>query len=521
MKIIQKINKKISIVLIIAILLGDSFGLLIPTKTAEAQYPVIDIANLVQNTLAATNSSLQSGLQQSQFVKDFTLKGIAYGIAKQILRSLTSSVVDWINSGFEGSPAFVTDPASFFTDIADEMIGDFLQSQELTKFLCSPFSIDVRLSLAFRYQPFKRKKTCTLSDIIKNTTNAVQNASINGYTAGDFKQGGWPAFVTMTTEPQNNQYGAYVQAEMEMSARIGTITLQKEKDLDRGKGFLSFNKCKNVPLQDEGANTGATIKKCEVVTPGSVISNQLEMSLGSPIRQLELADDINEIVNALFAQMVKQVLIGGLSSLSSGGGSGGSQSYTQRLQSEQESQASSQFNSTKSNFITALGRVSDTEKRLRDVQLDSINKINSAKSAYEEVMACYESNKVKYPKNAGVAQQAIDYIKDIININILPASAPILPTLKKTEDTITSLDKIMTQINKSATINDLIEPSNTFNQISGSEEVVNAEVNYLNYSTTRDNIYNQMNTYIRNATTAKAICGSFSDSTTNVNFGNL
>ena len=96
--------------------------------------------------------------------------------------------------------------------MADQITGDFLAKAggPLTA-LCSPFSIDIRIALAFKYHPNVLKKyECTLGKIITNSKNAVKGASINGFTAGDFSQGGWPAFVSLTTEPQNNYIGAYL-----------------------------------------------------------------------------------------------------------------------------------------------------------------------------------------------------------------------------------------------------------------------------------------------------------------------
>src|SRR5258706_4113389 len=53
------------------------------------------------------------------------LNGIAYTLAKIVLAKLTASSLNWINSGFNGSPTFVQDPGSFFKSIADEEVSTF------------------------------------------------------------------------------------------------------------------------------------------------------------------------------------------------------------------------------------------------------------------------------------------------------------------------------------------------------------------------------------------------------------
>jgi hypothetical protein len=105
----------------------------------------------------------------------------------------------------------------------------------------SPFSIDIRIALAFKYRPnIPQRYACTITTIIKNYKNAVEGATLNGFTAGDFKQGGWPAFVSMTTEPQNNVYGAYLSAESELSWRVASAKAEQKDEISAGKGFLSW-----------------------------------------------------------------------------------------------------------------------------------------------------------------------------------------------------------------------------------------------------------------------------------------
>jgi len=83
-------------------------------------------------------------------------------------------------------------------------------------------------------------------------------------------------------------------------------------------------------------NDECPTKEKEIVTPGSVINEQLGKALGSTYAQLEAADELNEIINALFVQMVSKVFTsvqGGLRSLSeSDRGSANNTSLTQQLQ---------------------------------------------------------------------------------------------------------------------------------------------------------------------------------------------
>ena len=48
--------------------------------------------------------------------------GIAYALAKMVLAQMTQSMVNWINSGFNGNPTFLTNPTTFFGNIANTQL---------------------------------------------------------------------------------------------------------------------------------------------------------------------------------------------------------------------------------------------------------------------------------------------------------------------------------------------------------------------------------------------------------------
>ncbi len=60
----------------------------------------------------------------------------------------------------------------------------------------------------------------------------------------------------------------------------------------------------------------STCLEWKTLTPGKIISNQLDSVLGSPIRQAELADTLNEQLSAVFDALLNQLAQKGLNSLS-------------------------------------------------------------------------------------------------------------------------------------------------------------------------------------------------------------
>lgn len=364
-------------------------------------------------------------------LKDFVLDKAATLIAKQILHQLTVSVINWINTGFEGSPSFLTNPGAFFLDAADQVTGAFLATNGPLSALCSPFAIDIRLSLALSQTSLATQRyTCTVGKIIEAQRNGPDiiingkvvrssKGSMDGFLGGDFGQGGWPAFIALTTEPQNNPYGAFLSAQSDLYARIGAQQNVIHADLQLGQGFMSWSDCKDIPggtvdpnnadqVREADAITGygsnpsiktknnkdgtMTYRECTTQTPGSVISNTLEKNLNVPVTELELANNINAIINALMTKMVSTMLTKGLGSLSSG--SSGNPAYTQEVITEINS--SQAMESSASELRSTISTARDQVAKYIDPYKQSIDLLNDSKSRLMSARQCLTA---KYPSD--------------------------------------------------------------------------------------------------------------------------
>jgi hypothetical protein len=315
--------KKFTYALVIAFI---CFSAVSPTKThAQAAppvaVPVVEVGSLLLNTVdinIATNAdscnTAQTAAKETGVgacggvpvtgvevaaTAGISADAIGLTIGKTLIRQFTKSVVSWINTGFQGNPSFVTDPAGFFINTADIAAGKFIEGSELG-FLCDP--IHIRLALNISYSAsFKDRITCTLTEVVQNLENFSQ----------DFTQGGWDGWFSMTQHPANNPWGEYYVAKVEMDRRIAEAVGLKQDDLQRSGGFLSWQECLDPPLTQDDVEDGAT-GECQeygpIRTPGKVIESQLESSLDSDLSQLELADDFDEIIGALTSQVIKQVI---------------------------------------------------------------------------------------------------------------------------------------------------------------------------------------------------------------------
>lgn len=478
-----------------------------PRKT-NAQLATIDAGNIAQSTITAANTTASNVSTYSLWLKEYVLDGLGTMIVKQIVRQITSSVVSWINSGFEGSPSFLQNPGSFFLDVADQITGDFIaKAGGPLQDLCSPFSIDIRIALAFKYRPNEQKRyACTITTIINNSKNAVENASINGFTAGDFRQGGWPAFVSLSTEPQNNIYGAYLSAESDLSWRVANARATQKDEISNGRGFLSWRdpKCKaqvkqynanlkkmnssaSVPSDGTGEGTtlpeGTTAAKpmnydsCPVKTPGSVIQESLQNNLNGPLRELEIADEINEVVNALFAQLITQVLQKGLSGVSSKDESGSS--YLDRTIADTQAEASPQVQNIKNELTKNLATYKANATEYRQYRNEALNLMLDVKNTYDSAKACYNTKinsnpPLIKPYNIGVAQSRITDIDNILTSSIALKTVNLLTLAQNADANLKTLQEIEDKANAAQTLNDLNTPSQLYSQLLSSRSLITA-----------------------------------------------
>lgn len=298
------------------------------------------VATKASSAATAGSTAATAVATAAQQTKDYVLDTLVWQIGNLAIKSMTKSVVNWINSGFEGSPAFVTDLEKNLQNVGDTVAQHFFDELATNLRTNSPFQDKVLDAVRLGYYLHTSKESFyTKNPYTLNTVSADDKA----FLKGDFMQGGWNAWFATIINPANNPYGSQRLAEESLGNVVANATGQRVQELNWGKGFLSW---RGDCIQYEGGNdtlTSAPVctrnaagelsctpgkttvvsldgrEKClknEIETPGSVVVDQLNTTFGANVNRLVSADEINEIVGALLNQLVSQVLGGG------GGGSG-------------------------------------------------------------------------------------------------------------------------------------------------------------------------------------------------------
>ena len=232
---------------------------------------------------------------------------IAWIIAKQIVHEFSQSIVRWIRTGqdpfFSGGTSgslFVTNIDEFVLDAADNAAGIFLEKYlgDAYTNLCTPFRDLVGLGLGTSYgrdyDDFKFQAKCSITDIVANLEDFY----------ADFQNGGWEAWFA-TSFYENTPFGLLTLSS-EFSRQLEQRGANANKlDYNAGLGFPGLREC--IKKSPDGTRCEQHITK----TPGKAIEDQVANVYGNEIRSLEIADEIDEIIQAAFSQLLSWALSGG------------------------------------------------------------------------------------------------------------------------------------------------------------------------------------------------------------------
>jgi hypothetical protein len=308
--------------------------------TSESNIALANLINLgveANWTNAITLSSIAvssgaagaAGTEAAAATKSFTFKEcvldpLAWAVKTALIDMITQSLLEWIRGGFHGMPAFLDDPYEFFGRLGDAVVDNFLWRSGLDEILCSPFSIQILLDFEmnfYRNTNYRHGMTCGLGGIFSRglfsgidvglaIDTGYERVAVNGDI--DFDGGGFDAVFGML-EDQNNGYGSYYNLESQALAQRDAITYENRQLIVSAKGYMSL-KC---DMDNDG-------KMDKICTPGSFIVDKVDDATNTYLSQLEIADELAEIVDALLSTLVQELLSsfnqdGGLL----GGGRGG------------------------------------------------------------------------------------------------------------------------------------------------------------------------------------------------------
>ena len=266
------------------------------------------------------------------------LRNIGQLLVKELLKQLTVSTVEWINTGAEGGPLFVRDPQRFWGDIAKNEILQFgFEISDETKYPFGKRFMQQRVRAI--QNGFAKNAEYSLNDLIQKTTPEFTDEEF----LADFSKGGWAAWTFLTQVPANNPIGFQLLANNELDKRLeGTeisVGLEMRATLAQTGGFLNDVRCADPRNLSREAHNEAiraaikdpvnggiagTCKRWEAVTPGTLIAEAATQTMHSTKDSLLQVDDLNSaiaaVLDAFLAKFTSSIAVDGYAGFSDGAG---------------------------------------------------------------------------------------------------------------------------------------------------------------------------------------------------------
>lgn len=436
----------------------------VPNSVFQSVSSVAAVSSEVSNVTTAGATAVSAGADVENLLQNWVLKPLAMALAKAAIQSITTSTVNWINGGFEGSPAFETNFKNSMRQLGDGVAQNFLTNLAKSTKINSPFVDSLITNVGTAYYLYSSKDA--LAARLKDTlSNASQNPA--AFRSGNFQEGGWDAWFETFSNPANNPIGANMITSQALAEEINSAIVQRTQELAWGKGFRSWKgdciaagqtsstgvtvttgnettttngvtvTSPNGLAAEQAAAQGITLSDAEgclnreIVTPGSFIENKLNITSDSPLRQLELAQSIDAIVGALAQQLISKALggNGGLRGTSNPTQGGGSSATTQGTNS------------------AAAGLVSSQETLLVTMQT-SLSQVTAWKTDMQKILTVAEAAHAKCVNNPVQLADPVD-----------PARKDAGDAVSQATSIISSLNELIPQLQSSPTGNTAISNS--------------------------------------------------------------
>ncbi len=231
--------------------------------------------------------------------KECILNSIKTSLKKEVLGKLSSSTINWINSGFDGRPVYMTDPYKVFKSVKEKVVEDVIYNNKNLESLHPDFELPIKFALN---QYFFSKEKGDLGYKPKSTEVFDPN-----------KKFSWKTFAE-TTKPDNTITNVYHKLVTDIDQTINQRQEVLQKELDQGGGYFSIRSCDDGWEYDGSPEAS---RHCRIVTPGATISDQVGKVMGSNFDRVLLANEVDGLMGSFVNNVIERGSSGrGLASFS-------------------------------------------------------------------------------------------------------------------------------------------------------------------------------------------------------------
>lgn len=241
------------------------------------------------------------------------IDGAVKALGNKMKQEVINSTLEWARTGFQGDPTFLVNEKRYLREAANEEALAFIDG----------FSNAAAQNTVGSFGPAVQR--ALIEDERRVVADTLRCSLCEEYNEDAFYEdftGGWGAWFK-AAEPGSNPFGGYLLASEQVTRKKTEAEEKILRDAERGDGFLSLRTCAErvtVPSDGRPGSGSSYCKRYETETPGQTIANTVQHSLGSDIRELELADEMNEVFSAVISGLINRVALDGLRGRGSGGG---------------------------------------------------------------------------------------------------------------------------------------------------------------------------------------------------------
>ncbi|HET8581355.1 MAG TPA: hypothetical protein VFL98_02725 [Candidatus Paceibacterota bacterium] len=360
--------------------------------------------------------------------KECVLDGVVVNYRQSATADIVRQITKAVNTGNNGGPQFVTNLGNREATIYAQRGLDFLQHDTDT---LNPLFKDAVLNASA--QQFYAQINGA----------ATPFSGTPGYDPNDIYGSLW----NVANNPSNVPIIAYVQLNQARDSAASQAVGLDINQLEYNNGFISQQKSVQVPTADGGTRT-----EQEVVTPGYVISQILTQALGSGYRQLESANQVNEIISSVFSGLTDQVLSGTDGLLGIGQSQNGQPSYLDQMVTDASSQLQS---SVIDSALTILNQALATEQQFYDARKATDDYLDAETTKLDDAQdACWVSiEKAVQGAAGGAGGYTVATTTEFADAEIAKDITPVKTLIDKdaslSTTTIAALTALLANINTS------------------------------------------------------------------------
>lgn len=247
-------------------------------------------------------------LCQKEYEEDQTLQHAW----RNVIDEFVNQTYQWVLFAYNGNPIFVQNLSVYNQLVDDEVIITFLKDIAISSIGDDAKREIVKTVLRNRFENIFPFNVPGSAGYDPNETLAPDNLS--QALADNFIQLGDFDTLRELAKPGNVLQGTLDAAQGELERRLNERREYENQKLDWGRGFYSYEYCNYGDGNSDGkgqlglfSDTREDRRNCYIVTPGSLIQDQVSFVFGSALRQMELNDEYQEWIGQTSFEVLASV----------------------------------------------------------------------------------------------------------------------------------------------------------------------------------------------------------------------